>query len=104
MLASSRLFLCNGFLAFELIAYPTNNKYTLAMWHSSCCATFNAFKTATLAVAKTERVRGRRIEVGVAHTHTHTQEIDSLLLHFPRVPVPVRTRPKPVAVAQQLAG
>lgn len=59
LLASSRLFLCNGFLALELIAYPTNNKYTLAMWHSSCCATFNAFKTATLAVAKTERGRRR---------------------------------------------
>lgn len=57
LFVSSRLFLRNGFLALELIAYPTNNKYTLAMWHSSCCATFNAFKTATLAVAKTERER-----------------------------------------------
>lgn len=56
---SLRLFLRNGFLALEPIAYPTNNKYTLAMWHSSCCATFNAFKTATLAVAKTARGRER---------------------------------------------
>lgn len=59
LFVSFRLFLRNGFLALEPIAYPTNNKYTLAMWHSSCCATFNAFKTATLAVAKTVRERGR---------------------------------------------
>lgn len=58
----------------------------------------------------TETVGSSEIDVGEAHTHTcmhprrQQQLMDSLLLHFPRVPVPVRTRPKPVAVAQQLAG